>query len=292
MASWISSAATDESTPPRQPAYDAPLAHLGADALHLRLAELGHAPVAAAAADFAHEGLDQRGAFRRMHHLRVELHAIELAGIVGDGREGRAGRDAHGAEAGWQLGDAVAMAHPHLRALALLEHAVEKRRLVDDLQLGAAEFAFVPRFHLSAERRHHGLFAVADAEHGNAGREQRLRRLWRAAFVDRGGTAGQDDGFGARGGKRGLRLVERDDFRINARLADAACDELGHLTAEVDDQHTIFSVLCGISIHIRHFLFYWPVVIAGLSSRPDFSSEERVPCGFAGRRTTCKGGSA
>ena len=167
----------------RQPAHDAAFVHLVADARHFRLAELGHAPVAGAAGDLAHEIGDERRAFRRVHHLGVELHAVELARVVGDGRERRAGRDADGAEAGRQLGHAVAMAHPHLRALAFLEHAVEQRRLVDDLELGAAELAFVPRLDLAAERRHHGLLAVADAEHGHAGGEHGLRRLRRAGLV-------------------------------------------------------------------------------------------------------------
>ena len=42
---------------------------------------------------------------------------------------------------GGSLRHAVAVAHPHLRPLALLEHAVEQRRLVDHLKLGAAELA-------------------------------------------------------------------------------------------------------------------------------------------------------
>jgi hypothetical protein len=129
----------------------------------------------------------------------VELHAVELARIVGDGREGRASRDAHGAEAGRQLGDPVAMAHPHLRALALFEHAVEQRRLVDDLKVGAAELALVAGLDLTAERRDHGLLAVADAEHGHAGAEDGRRRTRRAGLVHRGRAAGKDDGLGQDG---------------------------------------------------------------------------------------------
>ena len=53
--------------------------------------------------------------FGGVHHLGMELHAIELAGVVGDGRERRAVGDRHGAEAVGEPGDAVAMAHPHRR---------------------------------------------------------------------------------------------------------------------------------------------------------------------------------
>ena len=49
-----------------------------------------------------HEIGDERRAVRRVHHLGMELHAVELAGIVGDGRERRAVRHADGAEAGRQ----------------------------------------------------------------------------------------------------------------------------------------------------------------------------------------------
>ena len=120
---------------------------------------------------------EQRRAARRVHHFGMELHAVETARIVGDGRERRAGRDADGAEAGRQPRHAVAMAHPYGSLLADLEHALEQRRLVDDLQLGAAELAGVPAFDLAAERRHHGLLAIADAEHRHARGEHALAAL-------------------------------------------------------------------------------------------------------------------
>ena len=41
---------------------------------------------------------------RRVHHLGVELHAVEAPRLVGDGGEGRAGRDADRAEARRQRG--------------------------------------------------------------------------------------------------------------------------------------------------------------------------------------------
>ncbi len=138
----------------------------------------------------------------------MELHAVEPARIVGDRRERRAGRDADGAEAGRQPRHAVAMAHPYWRPLADLEHAVEQRRLVDDLKLGAAELAGVPAFDLAAERRHHGLLAIADAEHRHARVEHRLRRLRRARLMHACRSARQDDGARPLFGERGFRLVE------------------------------------------------------------------------------------
>jgi hypothetical protein len=49
---------------------------------------------------------------RGVHHLRVELHAVDPAGLVGDGRERRAGGGGDDLEAIGDGGDPVAMAHP------------------------------------------------------------------------------------------------------------------------------------------------------------------------------------
>ncbi len=225
--------------PAREPAHDIGIAHLLADARDLALAEMRHGPIAGAAGDVAHEIPEQRRALRRVHHLGMELHAIELPRIVGDRRERRAGRDADGAKAWRQPRHAVAVAHPHLRPLAFLEHAIEERGLVDDLQLGAAELAVVPALDGSAERSHHGLLAIADAEHGDARVEHGLRRLRRAGLVHGCRPARKDDGARPLLGERGLGLVERNDLGIDARLAHAARDQLRHLAAEIDDQDAI-----------------------------------------------------
>src|SRR4029079_13704620 len=70
----------------------------------------------------------------------------------------------------------------------------DRRRVVDDLKLGAAELAVMPAPDLPAERSHHGLLAITDAKHRHAGGEQRLRRLRRAGLVHAGRPARQDDG--------------------------------------------------------------------------------------------------
>ena len=75
------------------------------------------------------------------------------------------------------------MAHPHRRALADLEHAVEERRLVDDLEIGASELARMSPLDRAAKGRDHRLLAIADAEHRDARREEALRSLRRARLV-------------------------------------------------------------------------------------------------------------
>ena len=92
IASWISTAATAESTPPDRPQMTRPAPDLRADALDRLVAEGRHGPVAAAADDVAHEVADQQRAVRRVDDLRVELHAVEAPRLVGDDREGRVRR--------------------------------------------------------------------------------------------------------------------------------------------------------------------------------------------------------
>ena len=240
----------------RQTADDTAAGHLIANARHLRLAKLRHAPIPRTAGDLAHEIGDQRGPLGRMHHFGMELDAVELARIVGDGGKRRAGGDAHGTKARRQLGHPVAVAHPHLGPLAVVEHTVEERRLVDDLKFGPPEFAFVPWLHLAAERGDHGLLAIANAEHRKTGAEQGIGRLRRTALMDGGRTAGQDDRARGCPLKRGFRLIEGHDLRIDPGLAHAARDELGHLAAEIDDQDAVLGAVrrfvCGNLVHVRH----------------------------------------
>ena len=72
-------------------------------------------------------------------------------------------------------GDPVAMAHPDRIALPDLPDAVGERRRYDQLDLGAAEFAVMAGLDLAAELMRHGLLAVADAEHRQAGLVDRHR---------------------------------------------------------------------------------------------------------------------
>ncbi len=166
-----------------EPADHAALPDLLADARDFRLAELRHGPIAGATGDAVHEIGEQLGAVRRVHHFGVELHAVDLALVIGDRGERRAVRDADAAEALRQLGHAVAVAHPDLRALALAPHPVEQRRLVHDLDLGAAELAVMPAFDHAAKRGDQSLLAIADAEHRHVRIEDGLVHPRRARLM-------------------------------------------------------------------------------------------------------------
>ena len=100
-------------------------------------------------------------------------------------------------------------------------------------------FAVMTGLHFAAKLRRHQLLAVADAEDRHAGLEDRPRGAGRAFFQHRGRTAGQDHRLGLQRGEGRLGLLEGGDLAIDAGLANAAGDQLGHLRAEIDDQHLV-----------------------------------------------------
>ena len=178
-------------------------------------------------------------AVRRVDNFHVKLRAVNLALLVGDRREGRALARCNDAETRRNGADAVAMAHPHLVALARLPDAVEERVRCLHLDIGAAEFAMIGRLDLAAKLVADRLFAIANAEDRKTARVNSVGRLGRGLFMDAGRAARQDDALEARPGKRLLGGLEGDDFRIDPGFADAAGDELGELGAEIDDQNTV-----------------------------------------------------
>ena len=102
-----------------------------------------------------------------------------------------------------------------------------------------APFAVMAALDLAAELGGHGHLAVADAEHGNAGLEDQLRRARRTGFMHRLWTAGEDHRFRLHLAEGGFGLLERHDLGIDALLAHPARDQLRHLTAEIDDQNLV-----------------------------------------------------
>ena len=222
--------------PARQAADHLPVADLRADGGDLGGAEAGHAPCRGAPGDVPHEVGDQLGAVGRVDHLGVELDAVVTARLVGDGGERRTVADRDRREAGRQVGDQVAVAHPHLVALAGCPDAVEQAARGGHLDEGAAELAAVAREHPAAELFGEQLLAVADAEDGNVAVEQRLRGARAAGVAHRGGAARQDDAAGLEARDGGLGRLERHDLAIDSGLADTAGDQLGDLAAEVEDE--------------------------------------------------------
>ena len=136
------------------------------------------------------------------------------------------------------------MAHPHLVALADRPQPVEQGAILGHGEEGAAEFAAALALAAAgldgaAELVGHDLLAVADAEDGEAAVVQRLRRARAALLGHAGGGARKDDAPGGEPVERRFGRSEGDDLAIDAGLAHAAGDELGHLAAEIDDEDRV-----------------------------------------------------
>ena len=121
-------------------------------------------------------------------------------------------------------------------AAASFPNAVKESTALLDIQECAAELAFMPGLDAAAELRAHGLLAVADAEHGNAGVEDFLRRAGAADVDRRMRTAGQNNSCRLGALEALFSRLEGHDFRVHSSLADAARDELRDLAAEIDDE--------------------------------------------------------
>ena len=182
---------------------------------------------------------DQPGAIGRVHNLKMELHGIVAALFVSDGGERRILRHGDATEALRQFGDTIAVAHPHRIAATRLPHALEQGGGLRHLKLGAAELSMVARLDLATELHGHDLLAVTDTKHRHTGFEDRLRRTRRALIGHRAGAAGQDHCLGMQLREGAFGRLERRYFAINAGFTHPARDELGHLRAEVDDQHLV-----------------------------------------------------
>ena len=104
-------------------------------------------------------------------------------------------------EARRELGDLVAVAHPHLVPLADLPQPVEQRRILGHRQERPAEFARpfalgAAGLDPAAQLVAHHLLAVADAEDRQPAVEQCLRRARAILLGHPGGRSRQDDALG------------------------------------------------------------------------------------------------
>src|SRR5262249_35921013 len=130
--------------------------------------------------------------------------------------------------------------HPHAQPVVTLRlHPAQQRRLTVEDHLGRSVLATLRRHDVAAEEITHGLHAVADAQDRDPGREQRLRGQRSAIFVHAGGTTGEHDAAVATGEHSLHGLAARNDLGINGQLTDTTGDQLGVLTAEVDDRDLV-----------------------------------------------------
>ena len=170
-----------------QPQQHLARADLRAHALDRVLDDVADAPQRVAAADLAHEALQQPRALRRVRDFGMELHAVEAAPLVAPWRRTEWCRSRR-----WRRNPAAAR-RPDRRGSST--HRARRgparrggprgrsssRRGAGHGHLGVAELALGGRRHAAAELLRHGLHAVADAEHRHAELEHRLRRASAAA---------------------------------------------------------------------------------------------------------------
>ena len=166
------------------------LADLGLDLLDLLGDHRLRRPLLLAAGDVAQEAGEDLGPVGRVDDLGVELDPVEAAvgQLAGGDRRARAGGQR--GEALGRLEDGVAVAHP--AALLLRQPAEQAAAAVAQDEVGAPELARLRRLDPAAERQHHRLHPVTDAQHRNLEIEQLGRERRRPRLVDRGRPAGED----------------------------------------------------------------------------------------------------
>ena len=233
-ALWTSSAATAESTPPESAQMTRSRADLRADALDLLLDHGGGRPRRRRAGDVVEEVLQQLLAVRRVHDLRVELDAVEAAlrrprrrrsASTREPAVTRAPSGGASTESRWLIQTVCssgrpAASAPRRRASAVLPNS--RRRCARRGRRGPAPSAACRSRCRAPGRR------ARRAPGRPAARPRRRPRPARRRGHARPGSSRAD---------RVGRSRVRDELRVDARLADAAGDQLRVLAAEVDDEH-------------------------------------------------------
>ena len=235
----------------RQPADHPSASYLRPNPGNLRRSECRHGPGPGQPNHVMGKVAQQLRAVRRVDDLRMKLHAVEVAPIIGDG--GKRGRFTcrDNPEPGRQPSHPVPVAHPNLFASAFRPHPVKQRAVISDINIGAAEFPMSRRFNGAAELMAQQLLPIANPQDRNAqiehlgGGEGRHRLMHRSRPPREDNPARMPCGDPARIG------IERPDFAINPRVAQAAGDQLGDLAAEVQDQDA-FGGIGGIRQGIGH----------------------------------------
>src|SRR5665213_3560009 len=98
-----------------------------------------------------------------------------------------------------------------------------------------AVFALFSRMHLAAERVHHVLQAITNAENGNAQVEYALIGNRSVFVVNRGGASGQNNSYRRITANLGQRRIAGKDNGKNVLFTDAARNQLRILSAKVED---------------------------------------------------------
>jgi len=219
--------------PAAEAADDPGVAHGLAHPRDLLLDDVGGRPRGLNARDLVEEALQDPLTVRRVHHLGVELHAGPAVGDILERRHRRPGRAGGHGEPRRGHGDRVAVAHPH----RLVGRQVPQQLTAGDLQRGRPVLPLPGAGHLAAQRLGHRLEAVADAEHGHPGREQRGVHLRGAGLVDARRSPGEDHRRRVAREQLPDRHRVGHDLGVDPRLPHPTRDQLRVLRTEIDDEH-------------------------------------------------------
>ena len=141
-------------------------------------------------------------------------------------------------EAGGQFHRFVAVRHPDGKFCG---QAFEKPGAVLDFHVGMAVLALVGGAHLAAERVHHELQSVADAEHRQAQLKHARIRRRRVGVIHRRRPAGKNDAHRRVAANFFQRGSAGKHHRKDILFTDAARDELGILRPEIEDDDGLVS---------------------------------------------------
>ena len=173
-----------------------PIAHLGAHVGHGLVDEGGGGPVGLTAADVVDEIADQGHTAAGVHHLGMELHAVEAPLVVSNGRFRGVVGVGQARKAIRQALHRIAMAHPHRGARF---HVGEQVDRVVHVQWRLAVFGATGGHHRPAQLLHHQLHAVANPQHRNAQPPDGRITHRRPGLVHGIGAAAEDDALGRQG---------------------------------------------------------------------------------------------
>ena len=192
--------------------------------------------------------LQHAGTLTGVCHFRVELHAVEATGLIGHGRMGAGRGLGYGGEAGRDLGDLVAVAHPDVQqGVAVLcdgvfdvaQEGAGLAGVAQHFDLGITEFTQGGGLHLAAQLLGHGLHAVADAEHRHTGVEDVLGGTGAARLGHGFRAAGEDDAARIEFADLLFGYVPGPQLAVDADFTDTTGDKLGVLGTEIQDEDAV-----------------------------------------------------
>ena len=166
-----------------------------------------------------------------MHHLRVELHAVKPAFVIGDRRLGCVGGVGETHEALGQGFHRITVTHPHRGAIV---HIGEQIGGIVDFQRCLAVFGpSSGSDNTTTQLLHHQLHAVADPEHRNAQRPD-LRIAERSTLgIDRTGSATENDPLRSQFAQLVSRGAVTQNHGEHFGFTHAARNQFGILGAEI-----------------------------------------------------------